>query len=208
MITLFGAQVGGVCLDCDGVLVDSEPVSELAWSRTLARFGIDVERFDAWVGRTDAEIARHYAALIGTSPDELAAAADEALADELTRGVEPFADAVTLVDRVEAAGVPCAVVSNSSRRRLDRVLSAAGLAGRFSVTVSSSDVALPKPAPDVYLRAVELLGADRCLAIEDSPTGVAAARAAGLVVVAVDRGVFPPAELSGADRVVTDLGEG
>ena len=70
---------------------------------------------------------------------------------------------------------------------MEAVLDAAGLASPFEVVVTSEDVAEPKPAPDVYLRAAELLGspASETIALEDSPPGAAAARAAGMYVIGV-----------------------
>jgi HAD superfamily hydrolase (TIGR01509 family) len=102
-----------------------------------------------------------------------------------------------------------AVASNSDRWRLDAVLAAAGLAGRFQVSVGANEVSHPKPAPDVYVRAAELLAIDpvECLVIEDSPTGIAAARNAGMAVIAVDRGHFPRGSLEQADQVLTSLDE-
>ena len=84
------------------------------------------------------------------------------------------------------------------------MLESAGLAGRFEVVVTSEDVAEPKPAPDVYLRAAELLGspATEAVALEDSPPGAAAARAAGMYVIAVP--YFPDLPLE-ADLVADSL---
>jgi len=82
---------------------------------------------------------------------------------------------------------PVAVASNSPRSHLLAGLTRTGLADRFEAVIGVEDVAEPKPAPDLYLRACELLGAAPAgsLALEDSPPGVAAARAAGLYVVGV-----------------------
>ncbi|HEX5798687.1 MAG TPA: HAD-IA family hydrolase, partial [Gaiellaceae bacterium] len=82
---------------------------------------------------------------------------------------------------------------------------AAGVAELFEVVVTADEVAEPKPSPDVYLRACELLGASPAAAIglEDSPTGVAAARAAGLYVIGVPS--FPGVLLDEADLVAASL---
>ncbi len=210
MISLYGFDAGAVVFDCDGVLVDSEPASERAWRRTLADFGLGNEEFARWVGRTDAEIAEHYAAIVARPAADIAAAAARRLDSILAEGLTPFGDAVALLARAEGSATPVAVGSNSDRRRLQRVLAAAGLGGRFAVQVSSSDVSRPKPAPDIYLRAAEMLGVApaACLVVEDSPAGIAAARQAGMFVVAVDRGCFPRRDLADADRLVTELDRG
>ena len=98
------------------------------------------------------------------------------------------------------------VASNSPRTWVESVLASAGLADRFEVVVTSEDVAEPKPAPDVYLRAAELLGspASEAVALEDSPPGAAAARAAGMYVIAVP--YFPDLPLE-ADLVVDSLAD-
>jgi HAD superfamily hydrolase (TIGR01509 family) len=203
-----GRPVQAAVFDCDGVLVDSEPASERAWTRAVTAFGHVLEpgEFTAWVGRTDRELAEHYGGLLGVDPDALDLRAAAELRAALAGGLEPFSDAVAALDGAVAAGLPVAVASNSRRRRLDAILAAAGLASRFAVRVGSDDVATPKPAPDVYLEAATRLGVEpgRCLVLEDSPTGIAAARAAGMLVVAVDRGVFAPERLAGAHRVVAD----
>lgn len=197
--------------DCDGVLVDSEPLSERAWRATLAELGVDIgDSFARWVGTTDRAIAEHHAEEVGMTPEGLLDHAASVLADMVDEhGVEVFDDSVRAVDRVLASGVRIAVATNSERWRLETLLAAGGLWDRFDTRVSSDDVAAPKPAPDIYLRAAELLDVDpgRCLVVEDSPAGVAAARSAGMRVVALDRGVFSPDELAPATRVVRRLSD-
>ena len=84
-----------------------------------------------------------------------------------------------------AAGLPHALVTSSERRFMDAVLARTGL--RFDVLVCANDVSMTKPDPEPYLLAAKLLGADpaRCVALEDSPNGVASAEAAGCQVIAV-----------------------
>lgn len=207
MISLYGFEATAVIFDCDGVLVDSEPRSAEAWRRALAGFGVEADRFDSWVGRTDAEIAAHYSQVTGRDAGEIAEAATWELEGLLAAGVPTFPDAVGLLTRVQRSGTPTAVASNSDRRRLGLVMTAAGLDGRVQIQVSSSDVPRPKPAPDIYRRVAEVLAVspERCLVVEDSPSGISAARAAGMFVVAVDRGHFPVDALGSADRLVTDL---
>jgi HAD superfamily hydrolase (TIGR01509 family) len=117
------------------------------------------------------------------------------------------------VAHLAAEGIPLAVVSNSPRRRLDSALEVSGLGRYFTVSVSADDVARPKPHPDPYLRAAELLGIapGAVVAVEDSPTGAASAAAAGMRVVTVDRGgghVGPLASVTEVDAglILTWLG--
>jgi HAD superfamily hydrolase (TIGR01509 family) len=197
-----------VIFDCDGVLVDSESASAAAWRAALARFGyhIDAVTFAGFVGTTDRALAVAFAAHVGAGVDEVLSAAEEEMRLIAGQGLNAFADAVALVERL---AVPIGVASNSDRWRLEVVLSAAGVRSLFDVTVAGDEVAEPKPAPDVYLRVATLLGINPgdCVVIEDSPTGVVAARAAGMSVVVVRRGHFADELLVAADRIVDSLDE-
>lgn len=201
-------MIRAVLFDCDGVLCDSEPLSFAAWAETLLGYGIRFDPSDhaAAVGTTDRAIARRYAASTGTSAEQLEHEAQKAFLRLVAEGVEVFDDALWLLERARRAGKAVGVASNSDRWRLDAVLGGAGLAGRVPVTVAGDEVPRPKPAPDVYLETARLIGVDpsACLVIEDTPTGISSARAAGMTVVAVDRGVFPSSELA-AHLVVDDL---
>lgn len=198
--------------DCDGVLADSEPASHEAWRQALEGEGIDLDAggFARWVGTTDAEVARHYAAVLGIDPEDLHEAASRHLRVVLAPGIPAFEDAREALRLVEGVGLPVGVASNSPVWRLEATLAAAGLAGAFRVSVGADEVEEPKPAPHVYLEAARRLGVDPtgCLAVEDSPTGIASARLAGMTVLAVDRGVFAPDLLSGASRVVRGVDPG
>lgn len=203
--------VDAVLFDCDGVLVDSEPASEWAWRITLEEVGQVMEDFSDWVGKTDQAIAVHFGREARVSPTRLATRAADLLVERLeTEGVDVFADARSALRAAVQVGIARAVVSNSESWRLDALLEAAGIGNLFPVRVSSDDVPRPKPDPDVYLRAAELVGVEpsRCLVVEDTPTGVASARSAGMRVVAVDRKVFDPASLAAATRVVDSIGDG
>ena len=128
---------------------------------------------------------------------------DELVFHELRDGVDPRPGACELVEALTGRR-RLGIASNSPRKWVESVLESAGLAGRFEVVVTSEDVAEPKPAPDVYLRAAELLGspATEAVALEDSPPGAAAARAAGMYVIAVP--YFPDLPLE-ADLVADSL---
>jgi HAD superfamily hydrolase (TIGR01509 family) len=101
--------------------------------------------------------------------------------------------------------VPIAVASNTPERLVRGALACAGLADYFGVVVTADQVPEPKPSPDAYLRACELLGAapSRSIGLEDSPTGVAAARAAGMFVIGIPS--FPKVLLDEADLVGKSL---
>ena len=202
---LHGLDCEAVLFDCDGILVDSEPVSFMAWSQTLAAHGytLDEALFAESVGGTETMVAQRFAPEIGVGAEALELEAREAFRHlaPLARG---FSDTFELVSRLEAGSVPMAVATNGLRWRLDVLLGAVGLDRLLPVSVTADEVARPKPAPDLYRAAAELAGTDprRCVVLEDSPTGVAAAKAAGCLVVAVDRGMFDRSRLAAADVVV------
>jgi HAD superfamily hydrolase (TIGR01509 family) len=187
-----GPPFEAIVFDNDGLLLDTEEAWTRAETTLFARHG---ESFTT----------THKRQLIGTSRTESAGKLElmlrlpgrgEALMDELhelvmeevAAGVPPRPGAVELVRAVRAAGVPVGLASNSSREFVERALSISPLAnGCFDVVVTADDVGAPKPAPDLYLAACAALGAapERSAALEDSPTGVASARAAGMYVIAV-----------------------
>ena len=130
-----------------------------------------------------------------------------------SEGIAPYPGSVALLDKLEAAGVPIAVVSSS--KNADEVLTAAGLRARIPVlmdgVVAERDNLPSKPAPDVFVEAARMMGVDpaRSVAVEDAHSGVQSAVAGGFaLVVGVDRGAGADALLaSGAHVVVQDLAE-
>lgn len=192
-------------LDCDGVTVDSEPISVAAWSSVLSNLGFHHSDGDiaAFIGRTERDLAHHFGSLVGVEPGLLEAAAQRSFLEVVDGRAEQFPDAAAL--RRVWGNRPTAIASNSPRWRLDAVLRSARV--DVEVTVAGDEVERPKPQPDVYRRALELLdiAADFALVIEDTAIGIAAARAAGCRVVAVHRGAVPRHTLEAADRIVDDL---
>lgn len=210
-----------VIFDCDGVLLDSEALSARAWSLALADCGLDygeAELARRFTGYTDAMMTEiigreRGAPLPGDMTRRVLDRSLRLFAEEL----RPIEGIVELLGRLQT---PRCVASNSGVERLRESLRLAGLAPLFApeAVFSAEQVARPKPAPDLHLHAARSLGfapAD-CLVIEDSATGVAAARAAGIPVVGfLGAAHLPPNQAeslleAGAERVVADaaaLGE-
>jgi HAD superfamily hydrolase (TIGR01509 family) len=179
-----------VLFDMDGLLIDSEPLWLEAETAVMARLGA------AWTAADQAQLlggslVRTVRYLLGkaarpASPAQVA----EWLMTRVTelvrdRGVPLRPGARELLAEVAAASLPHALVTSSERGFMDAVLARTGL--RFDVLVCADDVSVTKPDPEPYLLAAKLLGADpaRCVALEDSPNGVASAQAAGCQVIAV-----------------------
>ena len=176
--------------DMDGLLIDSEPLWLEAETAVMARLGADWTTADQ-VQLLGGSLDRTVRYLMGkatrpASPGQVAEWLMSGIV-ELVRdhGVPLQPGARELLAQVAAAGLPHALVTSSERRFMDAVLARTGL--RFDVLVCADDVSVTKPDPEPYLLAAKLLGADpaRCVALEDSPNGVASAEAAGCQVIAV-----------------------
>ena len=201
-----------VIFDNDGLLLDTESVWTRAEQELFARRGLEftLAHKRELVG-TSAQLSGVILARQLDEPGragELIAELDGLVFELLEGGVEPMPGALDLLADLGRSAVPTGLVSNSPGEFIARTLELVGLGDRFGVIVSGHDVAAPKPAPDAYLAACERLavvpGAD-VIVLEDSPTGVAAARAAGLTVLGVPS--LDGIELSEADRVYDSLAE-
>jgi HAD superfamily hydrolase (TIGR01509 family) len=181
---------GAVVFDCDGLLLDTEGCWTRAETTLFRRYGRAFGRDDkaALLG-TSLETSGRILERLLDRPGEAEALGRE-LYDlvfvEIEHGVEPLPGALELVRALDGRR-PVGVASNSNRAFVEAVLRGAGLAEAFPVVVTAEDVAQPKPAPDLYLHACELLGSEpsESIALEDSPPGAASARAAGLYVIGV-----------------------
>jgi len=183
---------GGVILDNDGLTLDSESVWTRAEEALFERRGRTFTHADKLelVGSAGPIAAAKLERMLDTPAGSGAAILDELgdlVVDELQRGCEPMPGALDLIAALRDAGIPFALCSNSPRRIVDAALRGSGLTGAFAVTIAGDEVAHGKPAPDPYLAAAARLTVDprACTAIEDSPTGAASARAAGMRVLGV-----------------------
>ena len=181
-----------VIFDNDGLLLDTESVWTRAERDIFERRGIEFT-------------AVHKRELVGTSAEtcgrlleqrleesgraaELVEELNELVIAELEHGVEAMVGARELLHRLKQRGIPIGLVSNSPLRFVQRSLEIVGFHDRFDVVLSAHEVAAPKPSPDPYLEACRRLGVEPTPAVvvlEDSPTGVAAGRAAGLTVIGI-----------------------
>jgi len=180
-----------VIFDCDGTLVDSMPAHFEAWCDALAIYGaggvLREDVFFAMGGRPSHDIVMEINDLYGLKldPEAIALAKREAFFKRM--------GSITLIDEVAAFAeslrgrVPMAVASGSTRRVVEKTLQLLGVSDWFDEVVTSDDVAVGKPAPDVFLHAAKLLGVTplKCLALDDAPAGVLAAQRAGMQVVTI-----------------------
>jgi len=185
-------RIQAIIFDFDGVLVDSEPIRFKAGAQALAEIGVSLtwELFlKHWLGRTDhaglRDILRDRFEIDGERVVERRNALYEAWLDE----VPAYPDTVQLLKRIPN-GIRLAVATGSRRMEVERILNRVGLSRRFHAVVTAEDYVRAKPAPDPFLAAACRIDVEpaSCLVIEDTPVGVAAAHAAGMPVLVVDRG--------------------
>jgi HAD superfamily hydrolase (TIGR01509 family) len=210
---LGAVRARAVIFDFNGTLSHDEPILLAIFQELFAEYGRPLsaeEYFDELAGRSDPEIVRRW---LGADH----AAVDEVIERRVERYRELTADGSTVPEEVRGAvryaaeRVPVAVVSGAARAEIEPVLEAAGLAGHVRVLVAAEDVPRGKPAPDGYLRALELLDggllATDVLVLEDTVAGIAAAQAAGMQCIAV-LGTLAAERLAAADEIVSALDVG
>lgn len=202
-----------VIFDMDGLMLDSERAINGCMAQAARELGHELPD-SLWlqmIGGGEGLCRRLVSERIG-----------EAAADELLERSEVLYDAVAdagidhrpgIVDLLEwlvARGIPRAVATSTRRPLAMRKLKAAGLLAYFDAVCTSSDVPKPKPAPDVYLLAARTLDVEpaRCVVLEDSPTGVRAALAAGMTPIQVPDMLEPDEGVRAlAHRIVASLGD-
>jgi beta-phosphoglucomutase family hydrolase len=201
-----------VIFDMDGVIVDSEPLHVRAFEEVFDQLGHGSDHgihFPDFFGRSDrvvweSFIARHRPS---QSLAELTHVKEQRYL-ELLHATQPIYPGVESLIRTLAANTPLGLASGSVHTMIEAVLALRGLRPLFRAVSSSQDVAHPKPAPDVFLHAAAGLGIapEECVVIEDSAAGVAAARAAGMRVIAITNSL-PADRLQAAHAIVSHYDE-
>ena len=202
-----------VVFDMDGLMLDIERAINECMARAASDLGHELPA-SLWlqmIGGGDGLCRRLLADRIGADATVELLARAEAMYDVVAdAGIDHRPGIVDLLDWLVARGIPRAVATSTRRPLAMRKLAAAGLLPYFDAVATSSDVAAPKPAPDVYLLAASKLGVApaRCLVLEDSPTGVRAALAAGMTPVQVPDMLVPDdAARALGHRIVASLGD-
>lgn len=198
-----------VIFDCDGVLVDSEPITCGVLSEMLVELGLDFDldrTIKTFMGKSVKEEMAVIETMIGRRLEEdwhpqFCRRRDAALAVK----IKEVAGVRAVVQRLTALGLPYAVASGADRAKMRLTLGTCGLLGYFESCMFGSDmVAQAKPAPDVYLLAMKTLGMNpgRTIVIEDTPTGTRAGVAAGATVYGLTT-LNTPAALKEAGATLT-----
>lgn len=201
-------SVGLVIFDCDGVLVDSEPLAVRVDVEVLAELGWDLseaEIVDRFVGRSREFMTSEIEAHLGRRlPDSWGQEVEPRYREAFDAELVPV-DGV--IEALHALTPPMCVASSSSPDEVRYKLRMARLHSRFEGRIfSAAEVANGKPAPDLFLHAAARMGTEpaACAVVEDSQWGLAAGRAAGMRVFAYAGGITPAQALQGSGTVVFD----
>jgi beta-phosphoglucomutase len=215
-----GIRAEAVIFDFDGVIVDTEPLHYAAFQRTLEPLGLHFtweEYVETYIGFDDRDAFRHAFSSQGTilGQDELHSLIEQKAAffkDVIGSGVSAYPGVLDLIFHLHANKFPLAICSGALRADIDPILTMLGISDYFDVIVTADDVAASKPDPECYQLAFQRLQSahqncfskDATIAIEDTPAGISAAKAAGLMVFAVTNS-YPAARLDQATFVTDSL---
>ena len=213
-------QIEAVIFDFDGVIVDTEPLHYEAFQRTLEPLGLHFtwqEYAETYIGFDDRDAFRHAFSSKGMIiiQDELHSLIEQKAAffQEIIRSdVSAYPGVLDLIFHLQAHKIPLAICSGALRADIDPILTMLGISACFDVIVTANDVAVSKPDPECYQLAFKRLQSfhqnsfsiDTTIAIEDTPAGISAAKAAGLMVCAVTNS-YPAARLGQATFVTDSL---
>lgn len=203
-----------VIFDCDGVLVDTEPIANRVLAEMVSAEGLPTtvaESMQRYMGRS-------MPAVIETIEAELGRELGPTFADEYYRRIFDAFDreltevpgATDAVDAVERAGLAVCVASSGPHDKMRRTLGRTGLLSRFEGRIfSATEVARGKPFPDLFLHAASRMEveAGECVVVEDSPAGVAAARAAGMRAIGLAGPLGAQALIDAGAEPIEQLGD-
>lgn len=210
-----------VIFDFDGVLVDTEPIHYQAFQEVLRPFhlGYSYERYlEHYIGFDDRDAFREVfhesgCELTGEKLNSLIRLKAEEFKRIVSKSVESFPGANALISELQFCNVPMAIASGALKSEIEMILRFLGIGKAFPVIVAADDVNRSKPDPETYMLALEKIKTQMlkkdldpglCVSIEDTPSGIESAKAAGLVVVGVPHSQAPE-RLKKADHVVGSL---
>jgi len=201
-----------ILLDLDGTIIDSDPLHAAVFVELLAKYGRQVDEafyFTDVHGRQNVDIFTEL--LPGEDPQAMSEMKEAMYRARLGAiDARPIAGLPGLLDRAAAAGIPVGLVTNAPRLNADAVLSALGLSDRFATLVIGDECARGKPDPLPYTTGLANLGVapDQAFAVEDSPSGIVAARAAGIYTLGIMSSLTSDALIgAGADETISDFND-
>jgi beta-phosphoglucomutase len=216
-------QTKAVIFDFDGVIVDTEPLHYKSFQEILEPVGLGYSWEDyvaVFMGFDDRDAFqeayhRQGKSLSGPELELLINRKAAVFQKVINDGVTAYPGVIELINHLHQNRIPLAICSGALRSDIEPILAQLGITDRFSHIVTAEDVPHSKPDPTCYKQAYEKLygtfpeltsNPERCIAIEDTPAGIASAKGANLEVVAVTNS-YPAASLTKADRIVARLDE-
>jgi len=203
-----------VIFDMDGVLIDSQPLHYEIDIQVLKKCGYPAELSTVvpYTGMGNPDRWPKYKTELNLSeePERLIEMAEEAMREIFSRTELVAINGVSiLIDGIKAMGAGCGVASSSSNELIELVLGQIGLKEKFDFVISGEDVNESKPAPDIYLKASEKAGLppEACIAIEDAPAGILAAKNAGLTCIAFKNPNTLGQDFTHADYTISQFDE-
>jgi HAD superfamily hydrolase (TIGR01509 family) len=201
--------VDAVIFDFDGLILDTETPAFTSTAAVFAEHGVELDR-DRWLSIIGVADHPHWTEMLEGALGQPLADRERVIAERnVIKNAETEAKPiqpgiVALLDECAAAGVPVGVASSSHSPWVHGHLERLELFDRFGFIATRDLVDAGKPSPDLFVLAVEQLGVDpsRTVGLDDSPAGIASAKAAGLAAVGVPSGMTSTADFSGADLVV------
>jgi HAD superfamily hydrolase (TIGR01509 family) len=211
-VTEADVSIRALVFDFDGLILDTEMPAYQAWADVYKEHGVELplDRWHDYIGRESGwfDVHGHLEELTGRAHDrDVTKTKRNARRDELVNAEKILAGVVELFREAKTEGLKVGVASSSSRDWVCGHLERLAFIEDWDAIVCRSDAERAKPAPDLYLKAVELLGVapQEAVALEDSPNGVASAKAAGLLCVAVPNTLTSALDLRAADVLVPSL---
>jgi pseudouridine 5'-phosphatase len=205
--------IRAVVFDLDGLMFDTEALFFRVASEMLRDRGkvFTMEIMRAMIGRQPGESARAFQTMAGLDddPEALMDEAKERFMALIDTAVQPMPGLIALLGHLHKLGLPLAVGTSSGRVYAERLLRGHGLRGRFAHVLCREDVTRHKPDPEIYRTAADRLGVEpsSMLVLEDSPTGLAAAKAAGAFAIGVPHDHSPASDLVSADLIASSLND-
>ena len=199
--------VNALIFDMDGTHVDSEKLHFDAWRDVLSDYGIKnfgFEEFTTYIGSSNEKLAQDYidTAGLSVSVTEMTRKKQELYLEMIPR-IEPLPGVIQSI-RAFAGRYRLAVASSSDCIELEKILTTLGIRHLFEKVVGGNLVARKKPHPEIYLKTASLLNLEplNCLAFEDSESGIAAAKSAEMLAIAIPNGLSMAHDFSRADRII------
>jgi pseudouridine-5'-monophosphatase len=205
-------MITAVLFDFDGLLVDSEPLQEAAWHRFVARYDrvLEPDLMRRMFGLRLLESAALVREELGLplSVEQVMEERDAEFLASLPGALRAMPEAGATVAAMSELRLRTALATSGHQRYITIALRELGLTNAFDAIVTGDMVARGKPAPDIFLRAAELLGVPpaECVVVEDAPHGIAAARAAGMFAVAVPNHLTQDLDFTAAHMMCPSLG--